>query len=66
MILIFLLILGAAVFVEAWGFMLTVGMAHIHILEAIQPVSYGVSLQFVLVTLPFQALAIALGALGDS
>jgi hypothetical protein len=66
MILFLLLILGAAVFVEAWAFMLTVGMAHLHILEAIQPISYGVSLQFVLVTIPFQLLAIALGALGDA
>jgi hypothetical protein len=60
------LILGVAVCVEAWAFMMTVGMAHIHLLEAIQPVSYGVSLQFVLVTVPFQLLAIALGAMGDA
>lgn len=66
MILLFLLILGAAVFIEAWSFMLVVGMAHIEILEMIQPISYGVSLQFVLITLPFQALGLLLAALGDS
>ena len=55
---IFLVILAAAVGVEAWGFMLMVGMTHAHILEAVNPISYEVALQFVLVSLPFQALGL--------
>lgn len=65
MILIFLAILAVATVFEAWSFMLIVGMAHIHILEIIQPISYGVSYQFVLVTLPFQVVGVLLSALGS-
>lgn len=56
---LFLIFLVGAVAIEAWGFMLLVGMMHIHILEAVNPISYGVALTFVLVSLPFQALGLA-------
>lgn len=56
---LFIVLLAAAIGVEAWGFMLMVGMTHIHILEAVNPISYEVALQFVLVSLPFQALGLA-------
>lgn len=56
---LFLVLLAAAIGIEAWGFMLMVGMTHIHILEAVNPISYEVALQFVVVSLPFQALGLA-------
>lgn len=58
----FILFIGAvvgAVAIEAWGFMLVIGMTHIHILEAVNPISYSVAIAFVLVSLPFQALSFA-------
>lgn len=58
-IVLFIGLVLAAVGIEAWGFMLLTGMTHIHILEAVNPISYGVALQFVLVSLPFQALGLA-------
>jgi hypothetical protein len=64
--LLFVLIFGCAVLAEAWTFMMIAGMAHFHLLDAIHPISYGVSLQFVLITLPFQALAVLLSLAGDA
>jgi len=67
--MIFLFVLGVAaigVVAEAWSLMLIAGITHDHMIEIVQPISYGVSLSFILATLPVQALAIALGALGDS
>lgn len=67
MIFLFVLCIAAlGVVAEAWTLMLIAGIAHVHLLEAIHPISYGVSFSFVLATLPVQALAVALGALGDS
>lgn len=54
MLLVFAVLVGG--FIEAWVFMMTVGMVHIHILDAVHPISYWVAAQFVLVTLPVQAL----------
>lgn len=55
-VLLWIAALAAAIGLEAWGFMLLTGMTHIHILEAVNPISYEVALQFVLVSLPFQAI----------
>lgn len=65
-VLIGLIIGAVATVLEAWGFMLIVGMTHIHLLDLVQPISYGVALQFVLVTLPLQVLGVILGAMGDA
>jgi hypothetical protein len=67
MIVLFVLCVAAlGVVAEAWTLMLIAGIAHFHLLEAIHPISYGVSLSFVLATLPVQILAVAMGALSDS
>lgn len=65
-VVFFLLLVVVGVSVETWAFMMTVGMAHIHLLEAIHPISYGVSLQFILITLPIQVLGLLAGLAGDS
>lgn len=61
-----LVIAAVAVVSEAWGFMLVVGMAHIHLLDAVHTISYGVALQFVLISLPIQVFGVVMGALGDA
>ena len=66
MILLFVAIAFVAGAIESWMLMLGVGMAHVHLLEAIQPISYGVSVQFILLTIPVQVLGVVLGSLGDS
>lgn len=66
MVLIVLAIVAVATFAEAWTLMMTAGWAHIHLMEAIHPISYGVSFQAILITLPVQAIAALMGALGDS
>lgn len=64
MVLIILAILWVTTFMEAWTLMMTAGWAHLHLLEAIQPISYGVSLQAILITLPVQVVAVLFGTLG--
>jgi hypothetical protein len=61
------LFIGAmACVVEAWGFMILIGMTHIHLLEMVQPISYVVAFQFVLITIPVQLVGLALSAMGNS
>lgn len=67
MLVLFVLCVAAiGVVAEAWTLMLIAGIAHAHLLEVIHPISYGVSLSFILATLPVQALAVLIGALSDS
>lgn len=39
-----LVLAGAAWFVAAWGIMLTGGIIHAHVLEAVNPFGFGVAL----------------------
>jgi hypothetical protein len=61
MILLFLGILAVGVVTESWTLMMFAGMAHAELLTAIQPISFSVALLFILVTLPAQAVGLALG-----
>lgn len=65
MILLFIGIAFVVGIVESWMFMLGVGMLHIHILEAIHPISYGVSVQFVLLTMPVQVFGAIYSSMGE-
>jgi hypothetical protein len=44
--------------VEAWAFMITMGMVHAELLAMVQPISYWVACQFILVSLPVQAFGL--------
>lgn len=59
-------VVAVGTFVEAWMLMLGIGMLHIHILPAIHAISLGVAFQFVLLSVPVQALGVVMGALNSS
>lgn len=60
MILIMILVLGAAWLLAAWSTMIVVGMVHHEILHAVIPISYTTSLKFAAVTLGFAVLGVIL------
>jgi hypothetical protein len=67
MIVLLFLVLGTiGCLVEGWTLMLSAGVAHLHLLYAVQPISYGVAMSFVLITIPVQLMGVLAGLAGDS